>query len=73
LLVSNGGRQSNDPNYFATISAIWTHAPQQTTYTDAMIYSITWSARAMNVGVSSRPSALAVWEYVERAAYLARF
>jgi hypothetical protein len=46
LLVSNGGRQSNDPNYFATISAIWTHAPQQTTCMDAMIYSITSSAQA---------------------------
>src|SRR5262249_15295166 len=45
LLVSNGGRHSNDTNYFATISAIWTYAPQQTTCMDAMIYSITSSAR----------------------------
>jgi hypothetical protein len=36
-------------------------------------HSITSSARASTVGGISRPSAFAVREYAERAAYLARF
>src|SRR5215472_16136502 len=70
LLVSNGGRDSNDPNYFATISAIWTHALQQTACMDAMIYSITSSARASEVGGTERPSALAVVRLMTRSNFV---
>src|SRR5215831_5451405 len=48
-------RPSVHPNYFATISAIWAHAPQQTTCMDAMIYSITSSARARKDSGMVRP------------------